>query len=609
MKKNEYNLTEFIPLTRQEMDARHWDAIDILLVTGDAYVDHPSFCGALIGRLLLDAGYRVALAAQPDWKDPASLKQFGTPRIACGVTAGNMDSMVCLYTAGRRLRHEDMFAPGGKPGLRPPHASIVYTQLCKAAFPALPVVLGGVEASLRRLAHYDYWQDKMKPSVLVDSKADILVFGMGEKATLEIFRRLKNGESLDAIPGTARFHGAKRSADFHADEHTIELPSFEEIRTDKDAILRQTILVEKEMNPWNGRRQIQHYGDRCLVVEPPQTPLTTEELDHVFELDYTGRPHGSYKEKIPAFETIKDSISVVRGCPGGCAFCGLVSHQNHHLVSRSEDSIVRSVERLKKQDFFHGTISDIGGAAGNIYGHGPHDPEKCKLCRRVSCLFPAPCPNYNADQGKLISLLRRLSAMDGVKNVFINSGIRLDLALMQPELTGEIIRNHVSGHVKVAPEHLHPRVLRLMRKGNADEFPRFKKIFESVSREADLEQYLIPLFISNFPGCTESEMKVVDNFLAKYNWSPQQVQDFIPLPMTMGAAMYCAGKAPDGELLQVNRGLRERRPQRNMLRRKRDGEGESLKRQREKMDGKDPHKWKKRSGGNPDGQRGEKHGR
>lgn len=602
MKKKEHDLTEFIPLTREEMDARHWDAIDILLVTGDAYVDHPSFCGALIGRLLLDAGYRVALAAQPDWKDPGSLKQFGTPRIGCGVTAGNMDAMVCLYTAGRRLRHEDMFAPGGKPGLRPPHASVVYSQLCKAAFPGLPVVLGGVEASLRRVAHYDYWQDRMRPSILADSKADILIFGMGEKATLEIFRRLKNGESLDGIRGTARFLGGKKSAEFHADEHTMELPSYEEICTDKEAILRQTVLVEQEMNPWNGRRLIQRHGGRCLVVEPPQTPLTMKEFDHVFELDYTGRPHWSYTEKIPAFETIKDSIQVVRGCPGGCAFCGLVSHQNHHLVSRSEESIVRSVEHLKKQGFFHGTISDIGGAAGNIYGHGPRDPEKCKLCRRVSCLFPAPCPNYNAGQEKLISLLRRLSALDGVKNVFINSGIRLDLALMQPELTREIIRKHVSGHVKVAPEHLHPRVLRLMRKGKADEFPRFKQIFESVSRDAGREQYLIPLFISNFPGCMESEMKVVDDFLAKFNWSPQQVQDFIPLPMTMGTAMYCAGKAPDGEILQVNRGLRERRVQRNMLRRKRDGEGESLKRQREQAGSRDSRAGDRR----PDGPHGKK---
>ena len=572
-------LTDFIPLTREEMKARKWDAIDILLVSGDAYVDHPSFCAALIGRLLMDAGYRVGIVAQPDWKNPDSLKTFGTPRIGCAITSGNMDSMICIYTAGRRMRHEDMFSPGGKTGLKPPHASVVYTQLCKAAFPGIPTVLGGVEASLRRVAHYDYWQDKMRPSFLVDSKADILIYGMGERATLEIFDRLKRGVSLEGIPGTARFPGAKESETIPTDNAVI-LPTMEEIINDKDAILHQTIQVEHEMNPWSGKRLLQRYGNRWLVVEPPQPPLSQEDFDKVCEFPYVGKPHWSYTERIPAFETIKDSIPVVRGCPGGCAFCGLVSHQNHFLVSRSEDSILRSVEKLKKQKFFHGTISDIGGAAGNIYGHGPFDPEKCKRCARPTCLFPSPCPNYHADQEKLISLLRRISCTEGVKNLFINSGIRLDLALMQPKLTEEIIRKHVSGHVKVAPEHLHPRVLKLMRKGKADEFPRFKAIFDRVSKECGKEQYLIPLFISNFPGCTEAEMKVVDDFLSSYNWSPQQVQDYIPLPMTMGAAMYCAGKAPDGSEIQVNRGLAERRPQRNMLRRKRDGEGETLEEQR-----------------------------
>lgn len=574
------DLTEFIPLTREEMKARKWDAIDILLVTGDAYVDHPSFCGALIGRLLMDAGYRVGMVAQPDWKDPECLKIFGRPQIGCAITSGNMDSMICIYTAGRRLRHEDMFSPGGKTGLKPPHASVVYTQLCKQAFPGIPTVLGGVEASLRRVAHYDYWQDKMRPSFAVDSKADILIYGMGEYATLEIFSRLKRGESLAGIRGTARYLGGKESAQVVIDDNVVVLPSFDEIVNDSDAIMKQTIIVEREMNPWNGKKLLQKYGDRYLVVEPAQPPLKQEEYDKVCEFPYAGRPHWIYTEKIPAFETIKDSIPVVRGCPGGCAFCGLVSHQNHHLVSRSEESVMRSVKLLTKQKFFHGTISDLNGAAGNIYGHGPFDPEKCKKCHRATCMYPSPCPNYNAKQEPLIALLRRISCTEGVKNLFINSGIRLDLALAQPQLTEEIIRKHVSGHVKVAPEHLHPRVLSLMRKGKADEFPRFRKIFERVSREAGKEQYLIPLFISNFPGCTEAEMKVVDDYLSQFNWSPQQVQDYIPLPMTMGAAMYCSGKAPDGTPIQVNRGLAERRPQRDMLRRKRDGEGDTLSEQR-----------------------------
>lgn len=564
-------LLEFIPMTRAEMEARKWSDIDILLVTGDAYVDHPSYGIAVIGRVLMAEGYRVGIVAQPDWKNPESLKVFGRPLIGCGVSAGNMDSMINIYTAGRRMRHEDMYSPGGKTGMRPPHATVVYTQLCKAAFPGIPVSIGGVEASLRRVAHYDYWQDKMRPSMLVDSKADILSYGMGEISTREIFRRMKSGESLDGIPGTARFLGGKASSEFVIDENVVELPSFDEIQNDKQAIMRETILVEREMNPWRGKRLIQRYASRLLVIEPPARPVTQTELDDVYEYPYAMKPHFSYTEKIPAYETVRDSIAVVRGCPGGCAFCGLVSHQGRFLVSRSENSVCKSVEKLKTLKTFHGTISDVGGAAGNIYGHGPFDPEKCKKCVRPTCMFPEVCPNYNADQQPLISLLRRIRTTPGIKNLFINSGIRLDLALAQEELMRDVIKYHVSGHVKVAPEHLDARVLRLMRKGKPDEFQKFREIFEKLSKEIGKKQYLIPLFISNFPGCTEDEMKVVDDYLDKYNWSPQQVQDFIPLPMTMGAAMYCSGTEPDGTPIEVNRGLRERRTQRNMLRRKRGG--------------------------------------
>lgn len=568
--KNEPDLCEFIPMTVEEMHARGWTEMDVVLVCGDAYVDHPSFCAAVIGRWLMDQGFRVGLIAQPDWKTPESLKVFGRPAVGFGVASGNMDSMVCLYTAGRRLRHDDMYAPGGKPGLRPPHATVVYTQLCRAAYPGIPVVIGGMEASMRRVAQYDYWQDKMRPSILVDSKADILVFGMGEIATAEAFRRIRDGRALDGIPGTARLLGAKAASVFDASE-CVELPTLEQIIADPKALMAETIQVEREMNPWNGKRLIQRYGDRLLVVERPQPPLTQEQFDHVCELPYAGRPHWSYAGKIPAYETVKDSIPAVRGCPGGCAFCGLVSHQGHHVVSRSEASILRQVERLKKQPFFHGTISDIGGAAGNIFGHGPHNPEICKKCRRVSCMFPEKCPNYHADEEPLLHLFETLKHTDGIRHVFINSGIRLDLALLQKRLSAEIVRNHVSGHVKVAPEHLHERVLRLMRKGKSDEFPRFKEFFDELNRKDGREQYLIPLFISNFPGCTEKEMKVVDDYLAEHHWSPQQVQDYIPLPMTMGAAMYCAGIDADGNPIEVNRGLAERRVQRNMLRRNRSG--------------------------------------
>ena len=590
-------LTAFVPMTRAEMEARGWDAVDILIVTGDAYVDHPTFGPPLIARVLLDAGYRVGIAAQPDWRDPDSVKTFGRPLLGCGVASGNMDSMVKLYTAGRRLRHEDMYSPGGKTGLCPPHASVVYSQLVRQAFPGLPVILGGVEASLRRVAHYDYWQDKMRPSVLVDAKADLLCYGMGELTMLEIFDRIRKNQPLDGIRGTCRYLGGHESTAFAPDDSCVVLPSYEEVAAEKDAIMRQTKTVEAEMNPWNGRRLVQRTRDRILLVEPPRPPMTTAEFDRVCELPFTGLPHWSYTERIPAWDVIRDSVPVVRGCPGGCAFCGLVSHQNHHLVSRSPESVVRGIEKLAKQPFFHGTVSDVGGAAGNIYGHGPFDPEKCRKCRRISCLFPSICPNYHADEKPLMDLLDRIKRIPGVKHVFINSGIRLDLALIQPHLTEKIIRDHVGGQISVAPEHLDGEVLRLMRKGQAGVFDKFKEIFDGVNRRTGKKQFMIPYFISNFPGCTERHMRVVDDYLAKYHWSTKQVQDFIPLAMTMGCAMYCAETTPDGQQIRVNKGLAERRGQRDMLRRDRDagpshgGKNEARRPQNERKNG-----WDKRGG-------------
>ncbi len=559
-------LTAFVPMTREEMTARGWDAIDILIVSGDACVDHPTFGPPLIARVLLDAGYRVAIIAQPDWRNPASVKTFGRPLIGCGIASGNMDSMVKLYTAGRRLRKEDMYSPGGKAGLCPPHATVVYSQLVRQAFPGLPIVIGGVEASLRRVAHYDYWQDKMRPSIIVDSKADILCYGMGEVTMLEIFERLKERAPLSGIRGTCRYLGGKESQAFQPDDNCVMLPSFEEICTDKTAIMRQTKMVEHEMNPWCGRRLVQPTNGRLLIVEPPREPMTTEEFDHFSELPFTGVQHWSYTEKIPAWETVKDSITVVRGCPGGCAFCGLVCHQGRQLVCRSPESIVRSITKLTQQPFFHGTISDIGGAAGNIYGHHPKNPEMCKKCRRVSCIFPDFCKNYDCDERPLMSLIDRIMRIPGVKHLFINSGIRLDLALVQPRQTEKIIRNHVSGQMSVAPEHLDATVLKLMRKGKSDEFDRFRAIFERVSRSVGKRQFLVPYFISNFPGCTARHMRVVDDYLSREHWNPQQVQDFIPIPMTMGTAMYCAEITPDGAPIHVNKGLAERRPQRNIFR-------------------------------------------
>ena len=567
---------EFIPTSREEMEKAGYDELDVLLLTGDCYVDHPSFGIAIIGRLLIDCGYRVGLIAQFDWRDPEALKIMGRPKVGIGVTSGNMDSMVNIYTAGRRKRRDDMFSENGETGHRPPHALPIYAQLAKQAFPGVPVMIGGLEASLRRIAHYDYWQDKIRPSMLLDTKADIMVYGMGERPTPEVFRRFASGESLAGIPGTARLLGRKDSEAFQPGDRYLELPSYEETLRNRDALMTATIMVEQEMNPFRGLGLFQRYGDRILVLEPPPMPLRSEELDRVHELPYARRPHPKYRGKIPAFESIQNSVQAVRGCPGGCAFCGLVTHQGRCVMSRSADSLCREIDALTKSPKFKGTISDIGGAAGNLFGSS-YDYTKCAKCRRSSCLFPKVCPNYHCDGKELLELLRKLRQHPKIKHIFINSGIRLDLALRQPELLREIIKYHVSGHLKVAPEHLDPQVLKLMRKSSAEEFYQFMEVFEEISRECHLEQYIVPLFISNFPGCTAKAMQVVDDFLTEHHWSLQQVQDYIPLPMTMGGAMYYTGKDPDGNPITVNRGLAERRPQIEVLKKRRSGNDRGVK--------------------------------
>jgi len=561
-------MSAFLPTNREEMKRQNIDELDILLITGDCYVDHPSFGVAIMGRLLQAEGYRVGIIAQPDWRDPKALQIMGRPKIGVGITSGNMDSMVNIYTVGRRLRKEDAYSENGEINKRPPHALIVYSQLAKQAFPGIKIALGGLEASLRRVAHYDYWQDKIRPSSLVDAKADILIYGMGERPVLEVFCRFREDLPLDHIPGTATLLGKKAAMEFKNEGRYVELPTYEEHLSNRDALMTSTKLVEAEMNPFAGKGLLQRYAERLLVIEPPPGVLTPSELDRVHELPYMRRPHVKYKGRIPAFETIKDSVQVVRGCPGGCAFCGLVVHQGRQVMSRSDESVEREINEVCKLPFFRGTISDVGGAAGNIYG-SVTDESKCALCKRSSCLFPSICPNYRCDGTRLLELLRKLRRNPKVKHLYINSGIRLDLALKQPELFREIVAHHVSGHLKVAPEHLHPEVLKLMRKSSAEEFYKIMEIFVKESKRCGKEQYIIPLFISNFPGCTSKEMQVVDDFLNQSRWSLQQVQDYIPLPMTMGAAMYYTGKAPDGRPITVNRGLAERRPQIEVLKKKR----------------------------------------
>ncbi|MFZ2657085.1 MAG: YgiQ family radical SAM protein [Victivallales bacterium] len=593
-----------LPMTRHEMQQLGWNELDVLLVSGDAYVDHPSFGIAIIGRILLSKGFRVGIVAQPDWKNPDSLKSMGRPRLACAASAGNLDSMLNIHTAARRIRKEDSYSPGGRTGLRPAHATVVYSQLARQAFPGIPVIIGGIEASLRRFTHYDYWQDKMRPSILSDSKADILVYGMGERAIIEIIERISKGKPLDSIKGTARILGKNAAEDFRnagkpggssvlfprASERSpgtdpgktdalqdflkshsrfVELPSYEQHLASKDALMESVIKVEREMNPYCAKALVQRHGDRLVLQEPPAPPLSTEELDEVYALPFTNKPHPSYKEQIPAYEMIRNSVTAVRGCPGGCSFCGLGIHQGKFVTSRSRNSIVCEIRRLAEQPGFKGTVSDVGGPTANTYGSKKRNPELCRECRRPSCLFPEICHNFYPYEEDFLSLLAELDKLEKVKHVFIGSGLRLDLAVLQNNLMRKIVRDHVSGQLKVAPEHLDDAVLKLMRKNKSADFFKFLEIFNDESSRAGKKQFIVPYFISNFPGATEAEMKKVDDFLSSKSWTLQQVQDFIPLPMTLASAMYYCGKSPDGKPLAVNRGLKERRPQMKMLKKKR----------------------------------------
>ena len=546
------------------MIARGWDELDVLLVTGDAYIDHPSFGAAVIGRVLEADGFRVGIIAQPDWRNPESLKVLGRPRLFCGVTAGNLDSMVSNYTAARHKRREDDYTEGGVTGKRPNHAAVVYSQLCKRAFPGMTVVLGGVEASLRRVAHYDYWSDGFKPSILLDAKADMLVFGMGENAAREIAARLREEKDLSGIRGTARLLGGKATAAMDFSKH-LELPSWEALQQDKNLITPITKIVEREQSPFNGRQLFQRHGDRCVVIESPAFPLKGPEMDALYDLPFTRVPHPTYRQTIPAFTMIKDSITVVRGCPAGCTFCGIGVHQGKFLTSRSEGSVLREIKQMTEQPDFRGTISDLGGPTANLYGCDNDVEEACKVCRRPSCLHPTICTKFHINSAPAIDLMRAARKAEGVKHVHIQSGIRMDVAFREPEYLKELIHHHVSGHLKVAPEHLHPDVLKRMRKP-AGLFEEFQTMFREESKAAGKEQYLTPYFISSFPGCGDKEMTVVEKFLNKSKWNLQQVQDFIPLPLMPATAMYVTGLDYDtGKPITVARGAGDRYRQRQAL--------------------------------------------
>ncbi len=556
----------FLPMSRAEMSARGWEELDVLLITGDAYVDHPSFGAALIGRVLEAEGLRVGIVAQPDWKSTAEIEAMGRPRLMVGVTAGNLDSMLSNYTAARHKRREDVYSPGGESGRRPNHAAVVYAQLARRAFPGLPVVLGGLEASMRRLAHYDYWEDRLRPSILTASKADLLVYGMGERAVRIIARRLRQGKTdLGGILGTARLLGARETEAMDAAGCAV-LPSWEEMRDDPGLIWKLSRVNEAQQTPYSGKRLIQLHGRRAVWVEPPALPLEGAELDALYEYPFLRRPHPSYRRPVPGFATIKDSVVVSRGCAGGCTFCGLGLHQGKFLSSRSVDSVLREVGRITALPGFRGTVSDLGGPTANLFGARNGHTEACLSCHRPSCLWPGICPHFEINEEPSLEMLRRVRQTPGVKHVFVQSGVRMDVAVRTPEYLRELVTRHVSGHLKVAPEHLHPAVLRLMRKPAGD-FPAFMERFSELSAEAGKEQYLVPYFISSFPGCTEQEMAVVERFLKNERWNLQQVQDFIPLPMTSAAAMYVSGRCINtGKPIPVARNAGERERQKRMLR-------------------------------------------
>ena len=553
-----YQLTDFLPTTRKEMELRGWDEVDVVLFSGDAYVDHPSFGAAVIGRILEAEGLRVAIVPQPNWRDDLrDFRKMGRPRLFFGITAGCMDSMVNKYTAGKRLRSEDAYTPDGRHDLRPEYPSIVYSQILKQLYPDVPVVLGGIEASMRRLTHYDYWQDKVRRSILCDSGADILVYGMGEKPIIEIARRLKdvdNSQLID-IPQTAILYQSKADIPGGITEEDIVLNSHEQCLRDKRAEAANFRHIEEESNKLHASRLIQEVEGKYVVVNAPYPPMTTEELDHSFDLPYTRLPHPRYKGKrIPAYDMIKHSVNIHRGCFGGCAFCTISAHQGKFIVSRSKESIIKEVKAIAQLPDFKGYLSDLGGPSANMYRMGGKDRDKCARCKRPSCIHPKVCPNLNTDHRPLLDIYRAVDALPEVKKSFIGSGVRYDLLLHRSddeavnraakEYTHELIAHHVSGRLKVAPEHTSERVLHVMRKPSFEQFEQFKRIFDRINRDEGLRQQIIPYFISSHPGCTAEDMAELAVLTKRMDFHLEQVQDFTPTPMTVSTEAWYTGLHP-----------------------------------------------------------------
>ena len=574
-----------LPMTRAEMQARGWDSVDVVFVTGDAYVDHPSFAMAILGRVLESAGFRVAMLSQPDWRSAEPWRQFGRPRLFFAISAGNMDSMINHYTANRKVRNDDAYSPGGKIDLRPDRATLPYCHRAREAFPGVPIIAGGVEASLRRLAHYDYWSDTVRRSILFDCKADLVYYGMGEKGIVEIAQRLAAGQTvrdLRDMRGVAYLLGAKEAEAFRArsvsdgltgpvahapGSEPIILPSFEDVKSDRFAFAEATRLIHINTNPFNAKTLVQFHGREAAVVNPGTLPLTEAEMDAVYDMPYTRRPHPSYTEPIPAFEMIKDSVTIMRGCFGGCTFCSITAHQGRIIQSRSQESILKEVRKLAEDPEFAGVISDVGGPTANMYQMRCSRPEVEAKCKRLSCVHPTICKLLGTDHGPLVELLKRARTEPGIRKVLVASGIRMDLAQLSPEYVHELAAHHVGGHLKVAPEHTDSNVLRLMKKPDVDNFGGFAKEFTKASKQAGKpKQYLVPYFIASHPGSDLHAMIGLAEFLKRNGYRPDQVQDFIPAPFDIATCMYYTGIDPfTKEPVHVSKALRDRRMQRALL--------------------------------------------
>jgi uncharacterized radical SAM protein YgiQ len=572
---------KWLPSTKKEIDANGWDEADVIIFSGDAYIDHPSFGSAVIGRVIEDEGFRVAIVPQPNWKDDLrDFRKLGRPKYFFGVTAGNMDSMVNHYTAARRLRSDDAYTPGGKAGFRPDYPTIVYTKILKELYPDVPVVIGGIEASMRRLTHYDYWKDKLEPSVLVSSGADMLIYGMGEQPLRELLKLLSKGipfSSLKTIPQTGVITGRDENLPVQKIWKDISLNSFEKCLKDKKLFSENFVKFEKESNKIESARLSEPSGDLKVIINPPFPPMTEDEADRTFDLPYMYLPHPRYNKKgdIPAYEMIKFSVNIHRGCFGGCSFCAIAAHQGKQIISRSEKSILNEVRKISQLPDFKGYLSDLGGPSANMYRMKGRDMTLCQVCSRPSCIWPSVCKNLNTNHKQLTDLYRKVDRIEGIKKSFIGSGVRYDLLFPEwnksagkdeGEYLEELVAKHVSGRLKVAPEHTSPHVLSHMRKAPFDLFKKLKKRFDNIRIKNDLKYEIIPYFISSHPGCTDADMKALVAEVKSLGIKPEQVQDFTPTPMTLSTLMYYTGFDPfSGKKVYVARSSEDKKRQKEFF--------------------------------------------